>query len=226
MRDFSEKVEFQIVELTKTKRPAKTHISFILHKFEQDALLDVITCLKTYIKCAKPLRRDASRKCSLLTSYTKPRRPVVACSIARWLKAIMTRAGIDTSIFKAHSTRAASTSKATSQGFSTNQISKCANWARASTFQKCYDKPVEHRGGGPVSKVPNIHQCMHWTIFRSALLILLCPVHTYRLKVLKVCLGLTLITMIIITMMHTVKCHVCHLWIKPVPLGKYRQGLR
>ena len=49
-------------------------------------------------------------------------------------------------------------------------------------------------------KVPNIHQCMHWTIFLSVLLNLLCPVHTYRLTILKVCFALTLITMIIITM--------------------------
>ena len=100
LRDFGGKVVFQIVELTKTKRPAKPHLSFILHKFEQDTLLDVIACLETYIKCTKLLRRDESRKCSLLISYTKPHRPVVACSIARWLKAIMTRAGIDTSISK------------------------------------------------------------------------------------------------------------------------------
>ena len=41
--------------------------------------------------------------------------------------------------------------------------------------------------------------------------------------------ALTLITMIIITIIHTVTCHVCHLWIKPVSLGKYtryRQGIR
>ena len=49
-------------------------------------------------------------------------------------------------------------------------------------------------------------------------------VPSYRLTILKVVL--TLITMIIITMIHTVKCHACHLWIKPVSLGKYRQGIR
>ena len=38
--------------------------------------------------------------------------------------------------------------------------------------------------------------------------------------------ALTLITMIIITMIHAVRCHVCHLWIKPVSLGKFRQGIR
>ena len=48
------------------------------------------------------------------------------------------------------------------------------------------------------------------------LLNLLCPVHIYRLTILKVFFDLTLITLIIITMIHTVTCHVCHLWIKPM----------
>ena len=77
MRDFGGKVEFQIVEFTKSKRPAKPHKSFIFHKFKQDALFEVITCLKTYIKCTKPLKRDESRKRSLLISYTKPHRPAL-----------------------------------------------------------------------------------------------------------------------------------------------------
>ena len=75
-------------------------------------------------------------------------------------------------------------------------------------------------GGGPFCKVPNINHCRHLTILLRVLLNLLCPVHTYRLTIWKVCFVLTLITMIIITMIHTVTFHVCHLWIKPVALGK------
>jgi len=54
----------------------------------------------------------------------------------------MALAGINTSVYKAHSTRAASTSKALAQGMSTQQIVKCANWDRASTFNKFYRKSV------------------------------------------------------------------------------------
>ena len=53
-----------------------------------------------------------------------------------------------------------------------------------------------------------------------------CAQFTPIVSQLKKKLALTLITMIIITMIQTVTCHVCHLWIKPVPLGKYRQGIR
>ena len=76
----------------------------------------------------------------------------------------------------------------------------------------------------PISS-PISHQYRHWTMLLGVLLNLLCPVHTYRLTILKVffVFALTLRSMIIITMIHTVTCHVCHLWIKPVSLGKYRQ---
>ena len=55
----------------------------------------------------------------------------------------MSKAGIDTSIFKAHSTRSASSSKAKIQGISTAQI---ANWARAATFQRFYNRSISVNG--------------------------------------------------------------------------------
>ena len=64
-------------------------------------------------------------------------------------------------------------------------------------------------GGGPFCKVPNIHQCIigqYYSVYSS----IICAQFTK----------------IIITMIHTVICHVCHLWIEPVSLSKYRQGLR
>ena len=43
-------------------------------------------------------------------------------------------AEIDTSIYKAHSTWTASTSKAMTQGLSVEQITQRANWSRAAKF--------------------------------------------------------------------------------------------
>ena len=45
-------------------------------------------------------------------------------------------------MYKAHSTRAASTSKAKAQGLSVEQITQKANWSRAITFFKFYNKKV------------------------------------------------------------------------------------
>jgi hypothetical protein len=52
----------------------------------------------------------------------------------------MDAASVDTTTYKAHSTRAASTSKAQMQGLSVEQIVKQGNWTKAKTFQKFYFK--------------------------------------------------------------------------------------
>lgn len=80
----------------------------------------------------------------MLVSYTKPHMAIKPCTMARWLKIVLLAAGIDTKVFKTHSTRGASTSKANKLGLSVEQIMKIANWKSASTFQKFYNKPLEN----------------------------------------------------------------------------------
>ena len=55
------------------------------------------------------LRKNTDK---LLISYRKPQGPVSRDTIARWIKTVMLRAGIDISKFTAHSVRTAVTSKA------------------------------------------------------------------------------------------------------------------
>ena len=142
MLDKGDCVIFHIVELTKTKRPSKPQLTLTVHNYPHEQLLDVVSCLRLYLTKTKGFRKDTNQKHRLFLSLNKPYKPVVACTIARWLKTLMEKAGVDTSIFKAHSTRAASTSKAKKQGVSTSQIVKCANWARATTFEKFYHKKI------------------------------------------------------------------------------------
>ena len=52
------------------------------------------------------------------------------------------QAGIDTSIFKVHSTRGASVSAAKNMGITTREILDTANWSTESVFQRFYYKPV------------------------------------------------------------------------------------
>ena len=54
----------------------------------------------------------------------------------------MTDAGLDTTRFHPHSTRAASTSKAHKKATPIDVIMSTAGWAKASTFQKFYNKPI------------------------------------------------------------------------------------
>ena len=142
MMDTGDKIVFHIAGLTKTKRPNKPHLSFIFHAYTDDETLDVIQCLHEYLQRTEAMRNSEAEKQKLFLAYIKSHKPVITCSIARWLRTVMSIAGIDTSNFKAHSTRAASTSKAIIKGLSTQQIVKCANWTRASTFNKYYRKLV------------------------------------------------------------------------------------
>ena len=52
----------------------------------------------------------------LLISHIEPHREVKNCTISRWLKDMLNLSGIDTTQFKEHSTRSASTSKAKLSG--------------------------------------------------------------------------------------------------------------
>ena len=54
----------------------------------------------------------------------------------------MFEAGIDTSIFKAHSTRSASTSAVKKDNIPIDHILKLAGWTNVRTFDKYYDKVV------------------------------------------------------------------------------------
>ena len=75
----------------------------------------------------------------------KPHRAVGSSTIARWLKSTLEAAGVDTSIFSAHSVRGASSSKAANMGNTTNEILRAADWSSESVFQKFYHKPTEKR---------------------------------------------------------------------------------
>ena len=58
------------------------------------------------------------------------------------------QAGIDTSVFGAHSTRGASSSAAARGGVMTEDILKAANWSLESVFQKFYHKTVNKAAYG------------------------------------------------------------------------------
>ena len=70
--------------------------------------------------------------------------PVVKPTISNWIKKTLTLTGIDTQTFTAHSTRAASKSKAKS--LSRGIILSRGNWKNKSTFEKFYNKSVYTEG--------------------------------------------------------------------------------
>jgi len=130
---------FKKVHLTKTSRPGHMPDSFYA-SYEEDMKLCVVTHLKEYISRTTTFRQTSS----LILSHIKPHGRASSPTISRWMLSMMSRAGIDTQRYKSHSTRAASTTKATERGLTFDQLQKCANWTNQSTFQKFYYRPRQH----------------------------------------------------------------------------------
>ena len=53
---------------------------------------------------------------------------------------MLTKSGIDTNIFKAHSVRSAAVTSAANLGVTTNDVLNAADWSSESVFQKFYYK--------------------------------------------------------------------------------------
>lgn len=140
MIDKGHEIIFPIKALTKGKRQGNPNLSFNVTSYPEDGDLDVLTCVRVYLTRTKGWRTTKQQKQQLLLSFIDPHKNVQTCTIAGWLKATMAKAGIDTGVFKGHSTRSASTSKAFTQGLSVEEIVRQGNWAKANTFFKHYNK--------------------------------------------------------------------------------------
>ncbi|XP_069109039.1 uncharacterized protein, partial [Argopecten irradians] len=128
-------VEIKVTALLKQSKPGK-HLSVLtFEKFSNENLCVVIHLLK-YIKMTTDIREDDR----LLISFHKPHKSVSASTISRWIKTVMSSSGIDTEIFKSHSTRSASTSASVAQGVPVSQIMEKVGWRSAKTFQKFYNR--------------------------------------------------------------------------------------
>ena len=94
-----------------------------------------------YLKKTESLRGSESQ---LLISHVKPFKKVVSSSISRWLLNILKQAGVNTDVFKAHSTRGAATSASVRLGASMRDVLTTAGWSSASTFSSFYHRPSAH----------------------------------------------------------------------------------
>jgi len=129
---------FQFDNFLKQNRPSYNVSSLHLKCYPPDRRLCVYFVLKEYLKRTKSLRTKTDK---LFISYTKPHGSVSRDTIARWIKVVMARAGIDITQFTAHSVRAAVTSKA-KLTVPLEEIMQKAGWTNKSTFAKYYDKNI------------------------------------------------------------------------------------
>ena len=130
---------FRITDLIKQSRPGYRNPDLTLNAYPPDRRLCVYFVMKEYLKRTSDKR---SNQDSVIISYIKPYKAVTSSTISRWLKTVLCRAGIDTNVFTAHSTRAAATSKAKLKNVPISDIMSKAGWSNSKTFGKFYDKRI------------------------------------------------------------------------------------
>ena len=140
MQQTEQKLRFVIEEKVKTSAPGKKQPVLILPKFDMNEKRCVCATMIEYIRRTSALRDGQSK---VFISYTKPHGQVTGSTISRWIKTTLALAGIDTDIFKSHSTRSASTSRASRQSLPLTSIMKAGAWRRDSTFRIFYNKPLD-----------------------------------------------------------------------------------
>ncbi|GFN84141.1 hypothetical protein PoB_001064700 [Plakobranchus ocellatus] len=131
------KAIFHIAPLLKTNSPKNPISTITLRAYREDRRICVFTCLKLYLKRTKHLRSTTQ----LFISNYSPHSAVTKDTLARWIKSMLNKAGIDTNVYKAHSTRAAASSAA-ARSIDIAQVLKTSGWSREQTFAKFYNKPI------------------------------------------------------------------------------------
>ena len=99
----------------------------------------MVRAIKAYLVKTKKVRRSKQ----LLLSYIKPNGAISRDTLARWTVAMLTKAGVNTKKYAAHSTRGAVASNARTLGVSVKTILACAGWKTSLSFAKHYNKKVE-----------------------------------------------------------------------------------
>ena len=94
--------------LTKTRRASQPPQIVAYGRFSEDPKLCPVSTLREYERKTNAFRRSEDKN-PLFLSYQRPFKPVTAASITRWLQTTLAQAGIDTAVFKAHSTCTAKT---------------------------------------------------------------------------------------------------------------------
>ena len=126
-----------IVDKMKTSRPGFHQPPLQFFKYSDEKLC-VVNCLREYISRTADLRSSEQ----LILCYQYPHGPASRDSISRWMKNLLKDAGILN--FCSHSFRGAASSAMMRSGVSLDEILRTAGWTKASTFQKFYNKPVQH----------------------------------------------------------------------------------
>ena len=106
----SQKYVSKLCKLHKSWRQGQKPTTLEFVAFSQDKDLCVVSALDEYLNRTEEWRR-VNNKTQLLLSYIQLHKQVVPSTISGWLKNVLKSSGINVSLFRAYSTRSATTSK-------------------------------------------------------------------------------------------------------------------
>lgn len=136
------RIKININDLVKTSAPNRASPVLSIPFFNHKEQICPAKTLSAYIEATKGFR-SLPHTDKLILTAKKPIHNASAATISRWIKNVLTDSGIDTDIFKSHSTRHASTSAANRKGVSVDIIKRTAGWSGNSlTFAKFYNRPI------------------------------------------------------------------------------------
>lgn len=133
---------FVLSGLVKTARPTDPKRSLVIKSYAPDRRLCVMYAMREYVRRTKKLRLLG--KTQLLISYQKPHNSITSQTLSRWIRTVMERSGIDTRVYKPHSTRSAATSKAIGLKVPIEEVLKKGGWSNSLTFAKYYKKDIHN----------------------------------------------------------------------------------
>lgn len=133
-----EGVSFSLLAPRKSQKKGPMR-SFFLKRFENTKTCPV-ECLSVYLIYTFDNFSVTHER--LLLSFVAPNNPVAGNTVGRWIKSYLNLAGIDTTIFSAHSTRSAAASNAARLGMPIDAILKSGDWKHESTFARFYYRKV------------------------------------------------------------------------------------
>ncbi|XP_045023289.1 uncharacterized protein LOC116935744 isoform X2 [Daphnia magna] len=135
-----EQAKFSLSAPRKSQRASPLQV-ITLKKLHPVSLACPVETLKQYISVSEQFRVRAKARL-LLLGLRPPRSSVSGSTVARWIKSILAEAGVDTTIYSAHSTRGASASNAANRGVPTDAILSAGCWKSESTFTRFYRGPT------------------------------------------------------------------------------------
>lgn len=132
-------VSIKISQFIKTSKPNIHQPLLKLPYFhEKPEICPALTLL-----CYKNKTDSVRVSDDLFISYRKPHIKVTTQTLSHWIKDMLHKSGIDTSVYSSHSTRHASTSKAKAVGVNVDTIRKTAGWSiSSSVFARFYNRDI------------------------------------------------------------------------------------